>query len=199
MFLTSGIASSHPIPRCWTLRNQFHPIPGITTDSGTKFRELSQSGIGRNSRNSVNCGIKRNRNWFRERNQFRNVQHCGIGCILEKEWSNAMKSFENKINCNTLSQIYPPTPCWGCEWGSDGWMKDTHPHISTQTIVHLQLIMMHSSRKKSILLPESSIRMVKEENQYLMESVGLLLLTIEMVQAVFAECMKLLQYHIHNI
>ncbi len=65
------ISSSHPISRCWTLRNQFRqrnqfrPIPGIPyrnrlhilgTNLGTyhnacgdRFRESSNSGIGRNS------------------------------------------------------------------------------------------------------------------------------------------------------
>ncbi len=51
----------------------------VGTDSGTELRELSQSGMGRN------YGIERNQaesELIPGRNQFRNVQHCGIGCIL---------------------------------------------------------------------------------------------------------------------
>jgi hypothetical protein len=45
-------------------------------------------GIGRNS---VNCGIKRSRNWFWRRNQFRNFQQCVIGGILMR-WADIGKA-----------------------------------------------------------------------------------------------------------
>jgi hypothetical protein len=41
--------SSYPILRCWTLRNQFHPIPGITRLSSILFWSHPVPGIPPNS------------------------------------------------------------------------------------------------------------------------------------------------------
>jgi len=101
-------SSSHPIPRCWTLRNQFHPISEIpsrwivadsqkflsipefssipttpTNAESNRFPEsLGHTGHSPLTKPSWRRGptpVRNSGNW---RNQFRNVHHRGIGCIL---------------------------------------------------------------------------------------------------------------------